>query len=104
MPNLIEDYAIIGNCQSIALVGRGGSIDWLGLPRVDSAACFAALLGNPEHGRWLIAPAEAPTRISRRYRGDTLILETSFEADAGSVTVVDFIARRECMAVIPPAE
>jgi len=61
MPNLIENYTVIGNCQSIALVGRCGSIDWLGLPRVDSAACFAALLGSPEHGRWLIAPAEATT-------------------------------------------
>jgi GH15 family glucan-1,4-alpha-glucosidase len=97
MPNLlIEDYAMIGNCHSIALVGRNGSIDWLGLPRVDSAACFAALLGKPEHGRWLIAPADAETapQISRRYRGDTMILETTFETETGAVVLVDFIARR----------
>jgi GH15 family glucan-1,4-alpha-glucosidase len=98
MANLIEDYAVIGNCQSIALVGRNGSIDWLGLPRVDSAACFAALLGKPEHGRWLIAPAETATRVSRRYRGDTLILETIFETKTGDVALLDFIARRECLS------
>ena len=56
MPCRIEDYAVIGNCETMALVGRDGSIDWLGLPRFDSAACFSALLGDPEHGRWLIAP------------------------------------------------
>jgi GH15 family glucan-1,4-alpha-glucosidase len=95
MPNLIEDYAIIGNCETIALVGRDGSIDWLGLPRFDSAACFAALLGNPNHGRWLIGPTEKEARVTRRYRGDTLVLETDFETDAGAISVIDFIGRRD---------
>ena len=76
MPSRIEDYAVIGNCETLALVGRDGSIDWLGLPRFDSAACFSALLGEPKHGRWLIAPAADEARVTRRYRGDTLILET----------------------------
>ena len=93
MPGRIEDYAIIGNCETIALVGSDGSIDWLGLPRFDSAACFSALLGDTHHGRWLIEPIGA-TRRSRRYRGDTLILETSFETERGAVSVIDFIARR----------
>jgi GH15 family glucan-1,4-alpha-glucosidase len=70
----IEDYALIGDGQTAALVGRDGSIDWLCLPRFDSDACFAALLGTREHGRWLLAPAQA----SRRYRDDALILETRF--------------------------
>jgi GH15 family glucan-1,4-alpha-glucosidase len=95
MPSRIEDYAIIGNCETVALVGRDGSIDWLGLPRFDSAACFSALLGTAHHGRWLIAPVEKETRIARRYRGDTLILETDFETEEGAVSVIDFIARRE---------
>ena len=67
MPGLIEDYAIIGNCESAALVGRDGSIDWLALPRFDSAACFAALLGDAENGRWQITP-KGDARITRRYR------------------------------------
>jgi GH15 family glucan-1,4-alpha-glucosidase len=95
MPSRIEDYAIIGNCETVALVARNGSIDWLGLPRFDSAACFSALLGTAHHGRWLIAPVEKETRIARRYRGDTLILETDFETEEGAVSVIDFIARRE---------
>ena len=65
MPGLIEDYAIVGNCETAAMVGRDGSIDWLALPRFDSAACFAALLGRPENGRWLIAPAADGGRGSR---------------------------------------
>jgi GH15 family glucan-1,4-alpha-glucosidase len=95
MSKPIEDYAVIGNCESVALVARDGSIDWLGLPRFDSAACFAALLGGPEHGHWIIAPTAADARVSRRYRGDTLILETEFETADGSVCLIDFMARRE---------
>ena len=95
MANRIEDYAAIGNCETLALVGRDGSIDWLGFPRFDSAACFSALLGDAEQGRWLIAPASDGAEISRRYRGDTLILETTFETTTGSVCVVDFMSRRD---------
>ena len=71
----IEDYALIGDCHSAALVGRDGSIDWLCWPRFDSAACFAALLGEPKHGRWKIAPAGVIAKVERRYRPDTLVLE-----------------------------
>ena len=74
----IEDYGIIGNTYTAALVSRGGSIDWLCLPRFDSASVFGALLGEPQHGRWLIAPEWPILRTTRRYRGDTGILETSF--------------------------
>ncbi|WP_158814164.1 glycoside hydrolase family 15 protein [Methylocapsa sp. S129] len=95
MPSRIEDYAVIGNCETIALVGRDGSIDWLGLPRFDSAACFSALLGNPHNGRWLIAPTGNEARVTRRYRGDTLVLETDFETEDGAVSVIDFIGRRD---------
>ncbi|MEP7061998.1 MAG: glycoside hydrolase family 15 protein [Betaproteobacteria bacterium] len=90
----IEDYAVIGNCETLALVGRDGSIDWLGLPRFDSAACFAALLGDEGNGRWLIAPRAGDAHVTRRYRGDTLILETTFDTDTGSVCVADFMSRR----------
>ena len=95
MPNRIEDYAVIGNCETAALVGRDGSIDWLGLPRFDSGACFAALLGEPKHGRWLIAPADQNHKVSRRYRGDTLVLETEFETPDGAVRLCDFMVRRD---------
>jgi GH15 family glucan-1,4-alpha-glucosidase len=85
----IEDYAVIGDTQSAALVGRDGSIDWLCFPRFDSPACFSALLGTPEHGRWLLAP-EAPVKeVRRRYRGQTLVLETEFHTDEGVVRVID---------------
>src|SRR4030081_3932957 len=87
----IEDYALIGNCETAALVGRDGSVDWLCWPRFDSGACFAALLGGPEHGRWLLAPATEPRSVRRRYRGDTLILETDFDTEEGSVRVIDFM-------------
>jgi GH15 family glucan-1,4-alpha-glucosidase len=87
----IENYAMVGDCHTAALVGSDGSIDWLCLPRFDSGACFAALLGGPEHGRWLIAPAEKPRHVRRRYRGDTLILETEFETAQGSVRLIDFM-------------
>jgi GH15 family glucan-1,4-alpha-glucosidase len=95
MPSRIEDYAVIGNCESVALVGRDGSIDWMCLPRFDSGACFAALLGGPEHGRWLIGPAKDGAKVSRRYRGDTLILETEFETDTGTAVIIDFMMRRD---------
>jgi GH15 family glucan-1,4-alpha-glucosidase len=86
----IEDYALIGDCRSAALVCRDGSIDWLCCPRFDSEACFAALLGSREHGRWLIGP-RAPARITRRYRPNTLVLETHFETEEGAATLIDFM-------------
>jgi GH15 family glucan-1,4-alpha-glucosidase len=95
MPNRIEDYAVIGNCETVALVGRDGSIDWLSLPRFDSAACFSALLGEPKHGRWLIAPAEKDFGATRRYRDDTLILETMFRTEHGAACLIDFMTRRD---------
>jgi GH15 family glucan-1,4-alpha-glucosidase len=91
MPLRIEDYALIGDCETAALVGRDGSIDWLCWPRFDSDACFAALLGTPEHGRWLIAPQDGSARVTRRYQPNTLILETRFECAEGAVTLVDFM-------------
>ena len=87
----IEDYAMIGDCKTAAMVGRNGSIDWLCWPRFDSAACFAALLGECENGRWLIAPKEEPIEASRRYRSGTLVLETEFRTKTGSATLVDFM-------------
>jgi GH15 family glucan-1,4-alpha-glucosidase len=87
----IEDYAMIGDCKTAALVGRDGSIDWLCWPRFDSAACFAALLGECENGRWLIAPKDEPIAVSRRYRTGTLVLETEFQTDSGRATLVDFM-------------
>jgi GH15 family glucan-1,4-alpha-glucosidase len=84
----IEDYALIGDCYTAGLVSRDGSLDWLCLPRFDSGACFAALLGKPEHGRWLLTARE-PTRTSRRYRDDTLLLETEHETADGAAVVVD---------------
>ncbi|HEV2986574.1 MAG TPA: trehalase-like domain-containing protein, partial [Vicinamibacterales bacterium] len=74
MSSRIEDYALIGDCQTAALVARNGSIDWLCFPRFDSGACFAALLGRPEHGRWQLAPVDRPVRTERRYASDTLVL------------------------------
>src|SRR5690242_13832247 len=94
MPARIEDYALIGDCQTAALVARDGSIDWLCFPRFDSGACFAALLGAPEHGRWQIAPTANAHRITRRYRDGTLILETEYETDAGAVTLIDWMPIR----------
>ena len=91
----IEDYAVIGNCETVALIGRDGSIDWLGCPRFDSAAFFSALLGSSENGRWLLAPAACCPQVSRAYRGDTMILQTTFTVDAGEVIVIDFMARRD---------
>ncbi len=88
----IEDYALIGDCHTAALVSRGGAIDWLCWPRFDSPACFAALLGTPDNGAWRIAPASDQVQISRRYRPGTLVLETTFETAEGSVTLIDFMA------------
>jgi GH15 family glucan-1,4-alpha-glucosidase len=90
----IEDYGLIGDLQSAALVGRNGSIDWLCLPRFDSPSCFTALLGDEGHGRWLLAPAGEVTGTSRRYRPGTLVLETDFETAEGTVRVTDFMPRR----------
>ena len=87
----IEDYAMIGDCETAALVGRDGSIDWLCWPRFDSSACFAGLLGTADNGRWLLAPKETPSRTVRRYRPGTLILETEIETAGGSATVIDFM-------------
>lgn len=87
----IEDYAFIGNCVTGALIGRDGSIDWLALPRFDSPACFASLLGEPQNGRWLIAPQGPILAVERRYRGETLILETRFRTASGSVILTDFM-------------
>jgi GH15 family glucan-1,4-alpha-glucosidase len=94
MASRIEDYALIGDCQTAALVARDGSIDWLCWPRFDSDACFAALLGTPEHGRWLIAPLDEEAKVTRRYRDDTLILETQFRTATGTATLIDFMPLR----------
>jgi GH15 family glucan-1,4-alpha-glucosidase len=90
----IEDYAVIGDTQTAALVGKDGSIDWLCFPRFDSAAIFAALLGTEQHGRWLLAPASEVRGVRRRYRGETLVLETEFETDEGAVRLIDFMPPR----------
>jgi GH15 family glucan-1,4-alpha-glucosidase len=90
----IEDYALISNCTTAALVGRNGSVDWFCLPRFDSAACFSALLGKPEHGRWLIAPRDPTLRVERHYRDGSLILVTRFETATGAVELTDFIGVR----------
>src|SRR3984957_20159273 len=91
MPLSIEDYALIGDCHTAALVGSDGSIDWLCFPNFDSAACFTALLGGPEHGRWLLAPSSPVTRVQRRYLPGTLVLETQFDTAEGSIRVIDFM-------------
>ena len=93
MSRPLEDYALIGDCQTAALVARDGSIDWLCWPSFDSGACFAALLGTEENGRWVIAP-RGPARVRRRYRPDTLILETEFETPEGLVALIDFMPPR----------
>ncbi len=94
MAQLIEDYALIGNNSTTALVGKNGSIDWLGFPRFDSSACFAALLGSKLNGRWIISPvAEHPT-VTRSYRQGTVVLETEFETPEGKVLLIDCMDRR----------
>lgn len=90
----IEDYGLIGDTETAALVGRDGSIDWLCLPRFDSGACFAALLGGAEHGHWWIGPSDPDPQVSRRYRGETMVLETEFQTDTGQVRVIDFMPIR----------
>ncbi len=100
MPSKIEDYAIIGDTKTVALVDLTGSIDWWCAPRVDSGAAFAALLGDPGNGRWLIAPKGEVTKITRRYEPDTLILETIFETPTGSVSVSDFMPPQDGKSMI----
>ncbi|MEV0272494.1 glycoside hydrolase family 15 protein [Hamadaea sp. NPDC050747] len=94
MPQRIEDYGLIGDLHTGALVGRDGSVDWLCLPRFDAPACFAALLGGPEAGFWRMAPADGGPATRRRYRGDSLILESEWESTQGTVRVVDFMPPR----------
>src|SRR4051794_6791638 len=94
MASRIEDYALIGDCETAALVSREGSVDWLCFPRFDSPACFAALLGTPDNGRWLITPKSEVRSTKRNYRGDTLVLETVYETADGTVAVIDFMPQR----------
>jgi GH15 family glucan-1,4-alpha-glucosidase len=94
MSGRIEDYAVVGDLQTMALVGRDGSIDWLCLPRFDSPACFAALLDTEQAGRWQLAPARGGVAVRRRYRGDTLVLESEWDTADGSVRVVDCMPPR----------
>jgi GH15 family glucan-1,4-alpha-glucosidase len=94
MASKIEDYALIGDCQTAALVARDSSIDWLCFPRFDSGACFAALLGTEENGRWLLTPVGEIRRIQRGYREGTLVLETHYETDSGAVTLIDWMPPR----------
>ena len=95
VPLPIEDYALIGDMQTAGLVGRDGSMDWLCLPRFDSGACFAALLGGPEHGRWIVRPADPQARATRRYLDHSLVLETIWNTREGSVRVLDFMPPRD---------
>ena len=95
MPLPIEDYGLIGDTQTVALVGRDGSIDWLCLPRFDAPACFAALLGEPRHGRWWIGPADGRQAHTRRYRGESLVLEQEFETGSGAVRLIDVMPIRK---------
>ena len=94
VPAPIEHYALVGDCEAAALVALDGSIDWLCWPRFDSPACFSALLGSPEHGHWIVTPVAAPTSVTRRYRGDSMVLETRFETPEGACTLVDFMPVR----------
>jgi GH15 family glucan-1,4-alpha-glucosidase len=87
----IEQYALIGDCHTAALVGSDGSVDWLCFPRFDSGACFAALLGGPEHGRWLLAPSGQLLSVKRRYRPGSMILETDFATAQGCVRIIDWM-------------
>ncbi len=95
MAERIEDYALLGDLQTAALVGRTGSVDWLCLPRFDSASTFGAILGSTEHGRWLLAPKDAGPSTHRRYRPDSLILENEWQTPTGRVRVIDFMPVRD---------
>jgi GH15 family glucan-1,4-alpha-glucosidase len=95
MAERIEDYAVVGDLQTVALIGRSGSVDWLCFPRFDSGSCFSALLGTSDEGRWLIAPAAGGHAVDRRYRHQTLILESEWQTDTGRVRVIDFMPPRE---------
>lgn len=94
MPLPIEQYGSIGDTQTAAVVGTDGSVDWLCLPRFDSGAIFAALLGTEEHGRWRVAPSSTVREVRRRYVGETLILETELDTDEGTVRLIDFMPVR----------
>ena len=98
MPSKIEDYAMLGDCETSALVARNGSVDWLCWPRFDSGACFAALLGDPKNGRWLIAPEKPNRETARRYRENTLILETEIETEDGAATLIEFMPPRRTVS------
>jgi GH15 family glucan-1,4-alpha-glucosidase len=93
----LEDYALVGDTQTAALVGRDGSVDWMCMPQFDSGSCFAALLGTPEHGRWLIAPRAGAKRTTWRYVDEALVLETTHETEDGTVRVTDFMPPRETL-------
>ncbi|KTC35932.1 glycosyl hydrolase, partial [Pseudomonas putida] len=99
MPALIEDYALLGNCRTAALVDRSGSLDWLCFPRFDSPACFSALLGSSDNGRWRICPSQPLTGTERRYRDSTMILETVFHTEQGSAMLVDWmpVGEQDCV-------
>ena len=94
MASKIEDYALVGDCETGALIGRDGSVDWLCWPRFDGGACFAALLGTSENGRWLIGAVDQSARVTRRYRDRTLILETDIQTASSAATVIDFMPPR----------
>ena len=100
MSSPIEDYALLGDGETAALLSREGSIDWLCWPRFDSAACLSALLGTPENGQWSLAPAEAVTHRSRRYQDDTLVMETDFETAEGAVRTIDFMPVRKATSAL----
>jgi GH15 family glucan-1,4-alpha-glucosidase len=100
MSRPIDDYAVISDMRTAALVSRDGSINWLCLPRFDSAACFAALLGDESNGHWTVAPAGAIRRSRRRYAGDTLVLENEFETAEGAVQLIDFMPRTDAHSSI----
>src|SRR3954464_7561259 len=91
MPLPLEDYAFLSEMESGELVGKDGSIDWLSFPRFDSPACFAALLGGPEHGRWLLGPADPSATCSRRYVENSAVLESTYSTDTGRVVVLDLM-------------